>query len=223
MYCKIFFQNKALIVSKDRDKILYLNSKQNLEESSDNFGIIEISSGKVYFTPLVFCLIRAKKPYKENGKLSYNKLFMEKKKLKEEIQIGGINLKITRLENYNLQFYLYQRRNQNGEVIRNDISFTNSNIKQFQNPVLLGSETGLFPGQIPEAEGNISKKHCYLGYDFDKNLFYVVDYGTIGEGSSNGTFVVLTKNTLEISDECAFIVYNYENVQFPFTIFPSLD
>jgi len=74
-------------------------------------------------------------------------------------------------------------------------------ISSIKNIFNLGRETE-FIKQFELQNGSISRSHCYVGYDLDVKMFYVIDYGSKGEGSSNHTFA-------KIKEEQPFIITNF--------------
>ena len=69
------------------------------------------------------------------------------------------------------------------------------------NLVLLSRSSDLF-GRQEMFDDKMSTNHCYCGYDTEKNLLFLIDYGSNGEGSTNGTYIkIKSHDMVEIQKE----------------------
>ena len=213
---------ETINVKKDfnllNDSIRYLNLELNFDRQYNNLGILETRNGKLYITAKNIQL-KIPRPREDNGEIKYYKNYLIPKEYKEEFQIGCLQIKIIRLLDNKIRF----QSNFRDTVVYNAMNASYNYCEFTKNdceiPKLFGRELGRFPGKIfksneePE-DCSISTKHCYCGYDSKKDLFYLIDFGSTGKGSLNGTFAQLTKSTREIVENSEFVIETeYNRIQ----------
>ena len=47
----------------------------------------------------------------------------------------------------------------------------------------------------------MSSSHCYVGYNLEMQMFYLMDHGSSGNGSSNGTYVKVKDSIIELKKD----------------------
>ena len=72
---------------------------------------------------------------------------------------------------------------------RKDLHKSHQAISQDLNTVIKISRDSDFLSEMKD--DRVSTDHCYFGYDSTNCLFFVIDYGSLGNGSTNGTYIKL--------------------------------
>ena len=175
------FVNEKFVYSLDKkqDKVFsYVDNtfKDGRIEGSD--ATFKYSQGNLFLEcPSAFINIRSP------SDSPLEKFYINTKYYLEELLLGYVQLGLFRQneQNYPISGYVLL-----AQKIGDPASKKYAKCSYPDNVYLLGRGSEILS---PFNDQNISSTHCLLGFDQNKNMFYVFDYGRNGAGSINGTQV----------------------------------
>ena len=100
------------------------------------------------------------------------------------INLGCVNLQIEDQSKSNAQCYYVNAMKENIRVV--------GICKNLKNVLTFSRGNELFQNLL---DVSMSLNHCHFGYDVLQGLYYIIDYGKFGQGSSNGTHLKIKDDT----------------------------
>ena len=162
-----------------REGKIYLENQEEYDIAFRNY------ENKCLFSSS-YCFLKIPIPV---GKV-YSIFYINSEQFENQILIGNTFVDLKYISNGPaIELYSFQR----------DKDFVNKGtLKNIDEITLLSRYDDLFEDFNDET---MSNSHCYVGYKADLQMFYVIDYGSTGEGSSNGTYVKAKNTILEIKKD----------------------
>ena len=173
---------------------VYIKKGRIYDDPMPDFdAFVEIKNGE--------CFIQSPNSYVEIPKHSNGEpyaYYIDTNLYENELSIGKSIVNFN-LSNGNSKYELY--------VKKRNLKLKVKGVPQNLNDVLLLSKNSKLFQFI--GDNSISGKHCYIGYDNHINAFFVIDYGSNGKGSTNGTYVKMKNLKFQVRKHTIFRI-NYE-------------